>query len=151
MKEKYIKKVKKSLSLPNKHKKEIIRDLEEIFSAAAENDETEKEVAARLGSPSDYVTNIEEQLRIDGSSKKRNKILLFYAITGVLSVLSLAIYFSAIASRPPENAIGFAQSSTNITIEGKINFIFLFLIIGVIALCTSLFGIFKIMKTRRKK
>ena len=41
MKEQYIKQVEKELSLPRKMKKEVVRDLNEVFASAMEHGETE--------------------------------------------------------------------------------------------------------------
>ena len=49
MKEQYIKQVEKELFLPHKVKKEIMRDLNEVFSSALEHGETEQQVIQRLG------------------------------------------------------------------------------------------------------
>ena len=42
MKEQYIKQVEKELSLPRKMKKEVVRDLNEVFASAMEHGETEQ-------------------------------------------------------------------------------------------------------------
>ena len=41
MKEQYIKQVEKELSLPRKMKKEVVRDLNEVFASAMEHGETD--------------------------------------------------------------------------------------------------------------
>lgn len=43
MKEQYIKQVEKELSLPHKAKKEVVRDLNEVFASALEHGETEQQ------------------------------------------------------------------------------------------------------------
>ena len=43
MKEQYIKQVEKELSLPRKMKKEVVRDLNEVFASAMEHGETEQQ------------------------------------------------------------------------------------------------------------
>ncbi len=48
MKEQYIKQVEKELSLPRKMKKEVVRDLNEVFASAMEHGETEQ-IIQRLG------------------------------------------------------------------------------------------------------
>ena len=45
MKEQYIKQVEKELSLPHKAKKEVVRDLNEVFASALEHGETEQQAA----------------------------------------------------------------------------------------------------------
>ena len=47
MKEQYIKQVEKELSLPRKMKKEVVRDLNEVFASAMEHGETEQQVIQR--------------------------------------------------------------------------------------------------------
>ena len=44
MKEQYIKQVEKELSLTRKAKKEVVRDLNEVFASALEHGETEQQV-----------------------------------------------------------------------------------------------------------
>ena len=48
MKEQYIKQVEKELSLTRKAKKEVVRDLNEVFASALEHGETEQQVIERL-------------------------------------------------------------------------------------------------------
>ena len=52
MKEQYIKQVEKELSLTRKAKKEVVRDLNEVFASALEHGETEQQVIERLGTKS---------------------------------------------------------------------------------------------------
>ena len=54
MKEQYIKQVEKELSLPHKAKKEVVRDLNEVFASALEHGETEQQVIQRLGTPKEF-------------------------------------------------------------------------------------------------
>ena len=49
MKEQYIKQVEKELSLTRKAKKEVVRDLNEVFASALEHGETEQQVIYRHG------------------------------------------------------------------------------------------------------
>ena len=42
MKEEYIRRVGRLLALPGKQKREVLRDLEEIFASGAEHGETEQ-------------------------------------------------------------------------------------------------------------
>ena len=88
MKQAYIKKVKRALICPAKMKKVLLRDLEEIFSSAAEHGESEAEVIARLGSPDDYAKAMEESLGID-----RKRILRRCALLGILPPALLAPVF----------------------------------------------------------
>ena len=54
MKEQYIKQVEKELSLPRKMKKEVVRDLNEVFASAMEHGETEQQIIQRLGTPKEF-------------------------------------------------------------------------------------------------
>ena len=56
MKEQYIKQVEKELSLTRKAKKEVVRDLNEVFASALEHGETEQQVIERLGTPKEALT-----------------------------------------------------------------------------------------------
>ena len=47
MKEQYIKQVEKELSLTRKAKKEVVRDLNEVFASALEHGETERDYFER--------------------------------------------------------------------------------------------------------
>ncbi len=46
MKEQYIKQVEKELSLPHKAKKEVVRDLNEVFASALEHGETNSRLSS---------------------------------------------------------------------------------------------------------
>lgn len=65
MKEQYIKQVKKELSLPRKMKKEVVRDLNEVFASAMEHGETEQQIIQRLGTPREFADSTAEQFGID--------------------------------------------------------------------------------------
>ena len=57
MKEQYIKQVEKELCLPRNEKKEVVRDLNEVFASALEHGETEQQVIERLGTPKEFAEN----------------------------------------------------------------------------------------------
>lgn len=73
MKEQYIKQVEKELSLPHKAKKEVVRDLNEVFASALEHGETEQQVIQRLGTPKEFADSTAEQFGIDNASSKKRK------------------------------------------------------------------------------
>ena len=76
MKEQYIKQVEKELSLPRKMKKEVVRDLNEVFASAMEHGETEQQIIQRLGTPKEFADSTAVQFGIDNTkSKKRNGII----------------------------------------------------------------------------
>ena len=73
MKEQYIKQVEKELSLTRKAKKEVVRDLNEVFASALEHGETEQQVIERLGTPKEFAENTAEQLGIDSAAPQKRK------------------------------------------------------------------------------
>ena len=104
MKEQYIKQVEKELSLPRKMKKEVVRDLNEVFASAMEHGETEQQIIQRLGTPKEFADSTAEQFGIDNTkSKKRNGIistlaaLVIAAAAFDISQILLAIGFAATA------------------------------------------------------
>ena len=62
MKEEYIRRVGRLLALPGKQKREVLRDLEEIFASGAEHGDTEQGIIQRLGTPEEYAAGIELSL-----------------------------------------------------------------------------------------
>lgn len=77
MKEQYIKQVEKELSLTRKAKKEVVRDLNEVFASALEHGETEQQVIERLGTPKEFAENTAEQLGIDSAAPQKRKGIIF--------------------------------------------------------------------------
>ena len=98
MKEQYIKQVEKELSLPRKMKKEVVRDLNEVFASAMEHGESEQQIIQRLGTPKEFADSTAEQFGIDNTkSKKRNGII------STLATLVIAVAaFSALLLRNQE-------------------------------------------------
>ena len=97
MKEQYIKQVEKELSLPRKMKKEVVRDLNEVFASAMEHGETEQQIIQRLGTPKEFATL-------------------------VIAVAAFSVYAVTQSGKVPEGAIGQADATTNIQIEGAFAF-----------------------------
>ena len=58
MKQEYIQQVGRALPLPGKQKREVLRDLEELFASAGEHGESEAQVLDRLGSPEEYAKEV---------------------------------------------------------------------------------------------
>lgn len=79
MKEQYIKQVKKELSLPRKMKKEVVRDLNEVFASAMEHGETEQQIIQRLGTPREFADSTAEQFGIDNTKSKKRNGIIFYS------------------------------------------------------------------------
>ena len=76
MKEQYLKKVKKELNLPRKAKREVLRDLNEIFASASEHGETEQQVIERLGTPKEFADSTAEQFGIDNTALKNRREII---------------------------------------------------------------------------
>ncbi len=76
MKEEYIRQVKRRLSLPGKQKREVLRDLEEIFASGAEHGETEQGIIQRLGTPEEYAAGIALSLEKPRSGGKLAGLVL---------------------------------------------------------------------------
>ena len=122
MKEQYIKQVEKELSLPRKMKKEVVRDLNEVFASAMEHGETEQQIIQRLGTPKEFADSTAEQFGIDNTkSKKRNGIISALAAF-VMAAAAFSVYAVAQSGKVPEGAIGQADVATNIQIEGAFVF-----------------------------
>ena len=84
MKEQYIKQVEKELSLPRKMKKEVVRDLNEVFASAMEHGETEQQIIQRLGTPKEFADSTAEQFGIDNASSKKRKGILLRLLSRLL-------------------------------------------------------------------
>ncbi len=123
MKEQYIKQVEKELSLPRKMKKEVVRDLNEVFASAMEHGETEQQIIQRLGTPKEFADSTAEQFGIDNTkSKKRNGIISTLAALVIAAVPPFPVYAVTQSGKVPEGAIGQADATTNIQIEGAFAF-----------------------------
>ena len=110
------------LSLPRKMKKEVVRDLNEVFASAMEHGETEQQIIQRLGTPKEFADSTAEQFGIDNTkSKKRNGIISTLAAL-VIAVAAFSVYAVTQSGKVPEGAIGQADATTNIQIEGAFAF-----------------------------
>lgn len=117
MKKQYIKQVEKELFLPRKVKKEIMRDLNEVFSSALEHGETEQQVIQRLGGPKEFADNTAEQFGVDNTTLKKRKDMISIFVALVFSVVSFSIYAVTRLGKAPEGAIGQADAAINIQID----------------------------------
>ena len=71
MKKQYIRQVRKALHIPRSAKTEVVRDLQEIFTSAAEHGESEQQVAERLGTPREFADRTAEQFGFDPAARRR--------------------------------------------------------------------------------
>ena len=92
MKKQYIRSVSRTLVCSAKQKKEVLRDLEEIFTSAADHGETEAEVIGRLGSPENYAKAAEEGLGVNRKAVLRRRALLSILPPALLAPILYLMY-----------------------------------------------------------
>ncbi len=81
MREQYLKAVKQCL--PRRLRKQVLRDLEEMFDAAADHGESEGDVIARLGPPEAFAASFREEAQAHRP--------LLPVLTGAAGLLALAL------------------------------------------------------------
>lgn len=121
MKEEYIAQVGKKLCISHAKKKEILHDLQEVFASALEHGETEQEVIARLGSPEEFVTNVEEQF-VGTKIRQKKRMLFTIALCSFGAVVFLALSLYIQAQKTPEYVIGQANTMTTILVSSSLPF-----------------------------
>lgn len=148
----YIRQVKRYLHLPRKAKKEVLRDLQEIFASALEHGETEDQVAERLGSPVSFAKQTAEALGIGTISATGRGWIVWSAAAFFLSMLCFLFVGIAHWNATPTNVIGQANAMTNIRIEGVpgMDLPFLLLLLGIAFAAFAVFAtVYRIMQKRR--
>lgn len=150
MKEQYIKQVEKELSLTRKAKKEVVRDLNEVFASALEHGETEQQVIERLGTPKEFAENTAEQLGIDSAAPQKRKGII--SSVAALVVAAFVIYATTQSGKVPDGAIGQADAMTNIQVEGAFGFDAsqIILAVGVIAVTIAIIQIIRTVRKNRR-
>lgn len=150
MKEQYIKQVEKELSLKRKAKKEVVRDLNEVFASALEHGETEQQVIERLGTPKEFAENTAEQLGIDSAAPQKRKGII--SSVAVVAVAAFVIYATTQSGKVPDGAIGQADAMTNIQVEGAFGFDAsqIILAVGVIAVTIAIIQIIRTVRKNRR-
>lgn len=153
MKAQYMKQVKKELHIAARAKKEILRDLDEMFSSAMEHGENEQQVIERLGTPREFADNIAEQFGIDHTALRRRKKFISSVTALLVAVAAFLIYALAGSENAPKGAIGQADAMTNIQVQGGISFDFLqiVLLIGLIATVFLGVQIFQTVRNIRRQ
>lgn len=151
MKEQYIKQVEKELSLTRKAKKEVVRDLNEVFASALEHGETEQQVE-RLGTPKEFAENTAEQLGIDSAAPQKRKGIISSVAALVVAVAAFVIYATTQSGKVPDGAIGQADAMTNIQVEGAFGFDAsqIILAVGVIAVTIAIIQIIRTVRKNRR-
>lgn len=149
MKEQYIKQVKKELSLPRKVKKEVLRDLNEVFASALEHGETEQQVIQRLGTPREFADSTAEQFGMDNTISKKRTTIIPLIVALVIAAVSFSIGAVARFEKVPKGAIGQADAMTNIHIEGTFGLDFLQIILAV-GFASAVIAVLLIIRIIRK-
>lgn len=150
MKKQYIKQVKRELSVTRRAKKEIIRDLEEVFASALEHGENETQVMERLGSPKDFAENMEEQIGFDRAGYRNRNKLIQIVCSFATALMFFVIYIVVKALQIPKNVIGQADSMTGIKIEAPfiLNSLSIIVILGIVALIVAIVLTIKYIHTK---
>ena len=152
MKEQYIKQVKKELSVPRKVKKEVLRDLKEVFASALEHGETEQQVIQRLGTPGEFADSTAEQFGIDNSISKKRKTIISALAAFIIAAFAFSIYAVTRLEKVPKGAIGQASAMTNIHIDGtfSLDVSQVILAVGFVAAVIAVLLIIRIIRENRR-
>lgn len=152
MREQYILRVKKELHIPRKAKKEVIRDLNEIFTSALENGETEQQVINRLGTPKEFAESTAEQLGIDIPALHKQRRIVSIAVALIGAIFAFVIYSTIRAGNLEAGTIGQADAMTNIKIDGGfgVDISLIFLAIGIVAIVMAVIQIFRSIGRKRR-
>ena len=152
MREQYILRVKKELHIPRKAKKEVIRDLNEIFTSALENGETEQQVINRLGTPKEFAESTAEQLGIDIPALHKQRRIVSIAVALIGAIFAFVIYSTIRAGNLEAGTIGQADAMTNIKIDGGfgVDISLIFLAIGIVAIVMAVIQIVRSIRRKRR-
>lgn len=101
----YIRRVRRTLVSGRTNRAAILRDLEEIFSSAAEHGQSTAEVIDRLGPPEDFARAAEEQLGVDRPRLLRRRMLLCALPAGLLAV-ALFLFSRLYTFISPSSSVG---------------------------------------------
>ena len=149
MKEQYMMQVEKALPLPHGRRKEVIRDLQEVFASALEHGETEQEVIARLGSPTELAKNIAEQF---GAAPRRRKTgtLLVPVFFFLAAAACLGLFLAVQLHRTPENIIGQGSAMTSILLSSPLSLDIpgLLMTVGIASLIIAVISAIKLYRQK---
>ena len=129
---------KKALVVSGSAKKEVLRDLKEIFASAREHGESEEQVIGRLGSPEEFADNINEQMGVSRTERLRLRRRRQITVVSIFAVLALAAGLLSRFSSVPNDAIGYSDSMTSIKIESaRLDVPMLLVVIGIAAMAVA--------------
>ena len=152
MSERYIQEVSRALCLPKRRRREVLRDLREIFESAAEHGETEAQVIARLGAPREFAQGAMEEMGVDPRSHLRRRRLLTIVLPLFLALACAGAAWLLRAQLPPKNVIGGAEAMTGIQVVSDAPFALwqaLLAVALIAAICAVVFALHE-LKNRRK-
>jgi uncharacterized membrane protein len=117
MKDRYIRQVSAMISASKEKKQYILRDLNEIFDSAISNGETEQQVIERLGTPENFIKELETN---SGMKMKQKKSMVLPVIFFVIAAILVGVYLTAyFLQERAENIIGQAYTVTTIKLEAS--------------------------------
>lgn len=134
MKEQYIKQVMRALSGQGARKREVQRDLQEIFDSAHEHGQTDLQVIERLGAPEDFAQSILGEQKVQRKGRWRWVVIGFLLF--VVAVCGILLWVIQ-ASRLPDHVIGYQDSMTSIQITGAFDITPILWGVGAVALAVA--------------
>ena len=137
MKEQYIKQVEKALHVPCKAKREIVRDLNEIFAS---------------GAPREFADCAAEPFGVDNSSLRKRKGFILSLSSFAITAAAFALCAAAKAHALPAGVIGQADAMTNIQVEGAFAFDAsrIFLAAGIISAVLAVIQMIRTVRDSRR-
>lgn len=151
MGENYIKQVKRELRLSPKVRREIVRDLNEIFASAMEHGETEAAVIQRLGPPKEFADSAARQFGVDTAAVRRRARGIFGGAALATAVAAFAVYAVISVGRVPAGAIGHADVMTTMQVEGAaVDLAQIILLVGAMAAVFAVATLLQIVCDNRR-
>lgn len=140
-KEKYIKAVKRKLSVPDDLKSSVLEELRETFDSAKEHGESESDLIKRLGTPKEFVKDVIKSADLTNEQQKcikQRKNIIRVIIAFIIAAAAFTGYF-IFRSASMSDVIGYAESSTNIQVMGGFeDILFIMFYIAVFAVIAGL-------------
>lgn len=113
---KYIKRLKRALKKRRAYDVGIIRDVNEMFENTASEEKSAEELILRLGSPEDFAA------KFDRAERPYAGVAAFTvaAVSLLAGIMFIAAYAVGKLRGVPEDAIGYAESATEIFVTGGV-------------------------------
>lgn len=143
----YIKRFRRSLSVPSRRKKEILRDVTELFHTAREHGEEAHDVISRLGTPETFAKSLSEPFQ---KSRKRSKHPVRTVLLLLVGIICICAYSFSLIPFYPSNAIGHADSETAVTIVSDFDPLLLLLLCGSICLIAGIISAIQLLNSQKQ-